>query len=649
MPTRLRRRVSLLLLVAACAGPAPPVAAAADLAAQRDDFVAAERALRAGAWARFEALAEGLRDYPLHPYLEQAALERRLHAGGSRALAGAVEDFLQRAGHTVPGRRLLRTWLARLAREQRWQAFLEAWRPLDDTVLQCQHARALLETGYRAAAFEQVEPLWLSGRSQPDECDPVFAAWREAGELTPERVWARIRLAMDAGRLGLARYLARFLPAPEQDLAALWRRIGADPARVESAELRREPHARAEEILVWGLERLARRAPARAAAAWERLGAVRAFSETSAAAVQRRIGIAYAVDHDAAAMPFLAAVPDAHADETVHRWRLRAALRAGDWPGVLDAHARLPAAEASTERWRYWRARALEATGHADEARRALAPLARERSYHGFLAADRLGLPYRLGHLPLSVPPDVLARVEAAPGVLRAREFAALGRRVSARREWYHTIGALPGDELAAAALVAHRWEWHGVAILTVARSGRYDDLELRFPVAWHAEVQREAAARGLDPAWVLAVVRQESAFMADARSPRGALGLMQILPGTARQVARALGVRYGGTATLVDPATNLRFGTAYLRSLRDRFAGHAALASAAYNAGPRRVDGWLPRAPLAAEIWVETVPFRETRRYLRRVLAYTAVYEARLGGTPARLADRLPPVPPAR
>ncbi|MFQ5626622.1 MAG: transglycosylase SLT domain-containing protein, partial [Methyloligellaceae bacterium] len=294
-----------------------------------------------------------------------------------------------------------------------------------------------------------------------------------------------------------------------------------------------------------------------------------------------------------------------------------------------------------------WTARALESLGWHDDADSIYTELARERSYYGFLAADRIDHDYQLNHRALEYSDHELRLLAAQPGAMRARELYGLGRTVDARREWRMFTRSMTDEELARAAKLAHGWGWHGRAIMTVARTPHLDDLELRFPLAYHDRVLEQARAQRLDPAWMYAIVRQESAFVADARSPAGALGLMQIMPGTGRKIGRSLDKPLKNRRQLLDADISLEFGSTYLRILLDQLDNHSVLAAAAYNAGPHRVERWRPaERNMSADLWIETVPYRETREYLRHVLAYTTIYERRLGRETVRLSARLAPIP---
>jgi soluble lytic murein transglycosylase len=652
------RLASLLLALAislsAAASQAAPAAAelallapVAGSGAADDDtrrFLDAEKALAHGRVPEFRRLARRLEHYPLYPYLVYDELRRRLGKAG----AAEVSAFLAGYADTPLSERLRRRWLNVLARRGEWNAFLRFWNTDESRIeLRCRFLQALLNTGQRESAFAQVPDVWLSGDSRPKACDPVFRAWRDAGRLTRDLVWERIALAMDRGNPGLARYLSRYLPAKERPLADQW------------IVLRRAPHGVRkipqetgdplyERMHAYALKRLARKDAAAAAALWSELTSGRAYAAETSNQVYREIGLAYARAGEPEGGKWLEKIPPEARDEQSHHWYLANTVLHGRWRQALDGFRSPATGDADAQQRRYWRARALEALGRQDEARVLYQDLARERHFYGFLAADRIGAPYAFGNAPLPASDAALVALASAPAAQRIRLLRSLGRTLDSRREWYYWIDTLDDAGRALAAKLAQRWGWHDAGILTVARTPHRDDLVLRFPLAYAAEAASLAASLDLEPAMVLALIRQESAFMADATSPRGARGLMQILPSTGHKIAHSLGTHLKRRSQLYDPATNLRLGTTYFRRMLDAHAANPVLALGAYNAGPRRVAHWRKQLPPAdADVWVENITFSETREYVKRVLAYTAVYEHRLGLTPTALSERMGTISP--
>ncbi len=274
--------------------------------------------------------------------------------------------------------------------------------------------------------------------------------------------------------------------------------------------------------------------------------------------------------------------------------------------------------------------------------------LATERGYYGFMAADRMGVAYQFQHESTAVDESMLLEIAARTDLVRAREWFLVGMHSKGRTEWARAVHGLDPTERVHATVLAHRWGWHSRAIATAAQSGLMDDLTIRYPTSVVDWFESTAATALADSALILGVARTESLFMPDVGSSAGALGLMQIMPATGRRTARELNLRYRGRATLLDPYSNVRLGSHYLGHLLERFAENPVLATAAYNAGPHRVERWLPEGTvLPADIWIDTIPFRETRRYVRRVLTSQAIFRWRMDGSLHRITTSMPPVPP--
>lgn len=605
------------------------------------DFLAAESALERGDPATFQTLADGLRDDPLYPYLLFAELTRDL----AQAPDARIESFLADYPDTPLAERLRPAYLRRLADAGRWADYARLYRPDDSVERRCLHLRALIETGRAGEALPEVESIWLSGQSRPDACDPVFAHWIEAGHLTTELVWARIRLALEAGRTGLARYLGRRLPESERPWLDLWLAVDRTPERILEAGPFQEPHPMRAAILAHGVAHLARRDLDRAALALRRLDPALTDDPRAHERAQVAIGRALTESGDRLGLLHWDAVEPSADNLPEQERRLRAAINLRAWDWLAKWIERMPEGEIKRERWLYWLGVAQEFLGQSEAAQATLDEAARERGFWGFMAADRLDRPYNLEHRPVPVTPERLQTLAQEPAYRRILALDQLGREVDVRREWRTLAGRLDNDGLMAAARLAHDRGWHDQAIVMLARSGYWDDLEIRFPLAYRDLAAEQAWQIGIEPDWIQAVMRQESVFARTIASPAGALGLMQLMPATAGEVAAELGLPQPSRWSLLDPDLNIRLGSAYLTRMRDRF-GHAALATAAYNAGPARVRRWLPDECMSADLWIAAIPFAETRGYVERVLSYRIIYAERLGLEPKRLREFLPPVP---
>ncbi len=620
-------------------------AASADLDAQRESYVAALAALRAGDEARYQEHFARLDGYVLRNYAQYEYLKDRIEQTPTRV----IRKFIADNGHTPLPELLRQKWLHALAARAEWSAFMREYADIpEDTELTCLYLARRLETGEQTAAvMGRIEALWNTGRRLPSACNPVFAAWKDAGHMTVDKVWARIGLAMEARELSLARDLAVHLPAAERIWVDRWQEMHRDPVRgLETLDYPIEtPVARA--IVKHGVVRLASRDPEEAMRQWRRLKQRHAFFGEDESYVLRHIGILAAQYRLPQALEWLSAVSAAPDDVSLKLWRVYAALWAGEWDAAKRFIAALPEEEQQSTRWRYWNARVLERNGDKTAARAIYAELARERDYHGFLAADRIGAAYSMQHVSVQATPEEIEALQARPALQAAKELYALGEIVDARRQWQWALREMNNRELQVAAVIARAWGWHDRAIHTVLLSGHPDDLELRFPVIYRDVIEANATEYKIDPGWIYGVMRQESAFVVDARSTAGAVGLMQLLPSTGRQMWRRL--RLGGRIdeALLSVEHNVRMGVSYLKEVLERYGGHQVLATAAYNAGPNRVNSWMPARSLDADVWVETLPYSETRGYVKNVLAFAAVYEYRLGKPPTRLARRMPAIAP--
>lgn len=630
----------VLLLVCAMAGTtlagaeptaAPP--AIADKAEQRKLFERAQEALRRGQTREFRQLLGQLENYPLHPYLEYAYIQRRLHL----LPQAQVDDFLARQGGSYLAEKLERQWVDTLAKQRQWEAVIRYHNPRNTTTeLQCHALRARLNTGDESA-YAEVAPLWNVSKSQPKACDPVFAAWMDAGHLTGEIAWQRFGKTLKARQHSLARYIMKKMPAAERALADLYYQVDRNPRLLQQQSRFSRQSARMQEIILHGLERLSLRDAALALALWHNYDAQQLFDDDARLHTQRYIAVRLLRQGYTRETEELLAAAPALSSESLTEWLVRDALRKQDWPRVEKWLARLPADSRHSERWRYWQARLL-AQQPGDEARAEAEAiyrsLSKTRSFYGFLAADILGIEYHLADKPIAVEQALLEEVAGMPAVERARELYIMGDNLNARREWYHLTAGMDDQQVIAAGKLAERWGWHRNGIQAMIQARYWDDLQLRFPLAYHEQVTSAARDNAITPHLLFAIARQESAFTPDARSPAGALGLMQLLPSTAKQTASRAGLRIN-TYDLLQPDTNITLGSRYITQLLNEFKGNRILAAAAYNAGPSRVKQWLSkdtRDSLPFDIWIETIPYRETRGYVQNVLAYSVIYGYRLG-----------------
>jgi len=631
----MRRYTTLVLklIAAPVAGLLLSQSAIADrLQDQRRAYDQAMSALNSDQLSRYHQLKPGLADYPLYPYLLLAELNRQAQPEHRQ-----VEAFLLEHGD-VPAAQLLRNkWLRRLARDGEWALFHQHYDESSrDAGLDCQVALQSWREGNAEEAMRRATELWTVGRSQPKDCDPLFERWRQAGGLSETVAWQRIRLALLYRQDALARYLTRYVPS-HKALAERFVETATRPTLLTNHERYRpganQPAEKLTDVVTVALRRLGRDDPAAAFALWP-LYRDLPFAESDRLAITRDIGVRMAKRHDPAALAFMADNDPTMRDDQVSEWRIRLALRTGQFAMARDLSQSLPDTLNQQSRWRYWTLRSAQLSSSSQGAvKDGYAQLANERDFYGFLAAEQSGRPYALNHQPAKVAPEVQAKVSQSGNIRRAREFFARGQVVDARREWYHASRFFDRDELVAQATMARDMEWYFPAIRSVSQAQHWDDLDIRFPLAYQQPIMQQAAARQLKSPWVYAITRQESAFMADARSHAGAMGLMQLMPGTARETAKRYGIPLSNPNDVLLPERNIALGAAYLSQLNNQFQGNRVLASAAYNAGPGRVRQWTRDVEdLPSDVWVEAIPFDETRQYVQSVLSYAVIYGEKLG-----------------
>lgn len=636
-----------LAAAALCGGIQP---AAADLAEQRSAFRDAWAAAELGDWRPAAANASILEDYVLWPDLRAAWLRTRLHAGEGRE----VEAFLQRYDTLKPARELRYRYALQLAADGRLADYLELYKrhyrnlglaKLDCIALQAE-LLAAAQDGVASGLAARGRELWLVGESQVDECDPVFDYLRAAGLLDADLYRQRFELALSARQLSLARYLSRSLEERYLVDANAWLAARDQPEAFLQTHIAEGGASRPQ--LAFAVEQLAYRDALLADGYWRAIAGSEKFPREQEHELSRHVALWAARQHRPEARRMLHDLAPDAVDAEVTRWKARTALVEHDWAGVLAATDEMSEDERQTEEWRYWLAIALQASGESEAASARLEELAAERSYYGFLAADALGLPYAWSHAPLAGDEEILARLAAHPSLIRARELYHVGLEGRGRSEWDAAVQALQADEKLQAAILAHRWNWPSRAIATAASVANYDDLELRYPLPYREQFEKFSTLAQISNSWAYGIARSESLFMADVRSYAGAVGVMQLMPDSGRRAAAELGVGWSGLATLTDPQANIQLGTAWLGKMLRRFSDNRVLATAAYNAGPQRVERWLPESgSLDARIWIETIPFNETRSYVRRVLATDAIFYWRLTGETRRLSDDLTVIGP--
>ena len=610
--------------------------------AQRTLFIKVESALKVGDRSLFKRHRKSLADYPLYPYLLHQDLSHRL----ARADEDEIADFLRAYGGKTPvAEKLRHRWLEQLAHRGRWGMFLEHHAEsvnIENKDNLCRYAYALIHAGRVSEAKELVRSLWLVDFSQPPPCDPALKWGFDQSVIDDALIWSRALLVSERGERGLMNYLGSRL---QGDARRWFEELKRARQRPEIVAFEMRGHVAASryagDVMRFALRRLAARDVARAGQVWGRIK--RGCDECLALRmIEKEIGIASA-QHllPAEAYRWLSQLPLEYRDTESRRWRIRAALRMKYWRGVLAGVDDLQGEERVAPQWRYWRARALAALGHNGEARGIWEQLAQSDNYYGYLSADRLGKSYPHALIPLEITKAGLAELDAYPAVVRMHELWLLKRPFDANRELIALLKRVDAGTRLRIAAVAYRWHWPAGAIYSLSSSNAGGHFLQRFPMPYRDIVEVEARRNNVPAEWIYGIMRRESIFVEQIKSSAGALGLMQLRPRTAHAVASRLGLGRVSNRKILSPKTNIRLGTAYIRQLHRRSDDRFPVSLAGYNAGPSNARKWLNSAPVSeGAVWIDTIPFRETRQYVRAVLFYTLVYRHRLGKPPVRLRD---------
>lgn len=616
----------------------------AALQSQRNQYLKAESHLSKRQWKRYEELKDQLRQYPLFPHLLYQEYEAKLSSLSSQDF----HDFMNSYSDTSVAEKLRSRWLKAQASQENWVEYLKAYQPTNNVASQCDYLWASLQVkGNSELILKQIAPLWLSGKTPPKNCEAPFKHFEKSAIMTRAKVWQRIKLLIHADNPKLAKKMSRYLKADEIALVDLWLKVRENPMMITKQGYFKDKHPAHLEMIVDGVSLIAKNDPQKAIKLWKKIAKQYPFTERHWGLVVRAVGLKFANENHPDAEKWLSRVPAMYANQAVHEWRIRTALFREDWTKVLEWITLLPPHLAAQEEWQYWHARTLHALNRAQDSQTILRKLANIRSYYGILASHQLDKPHNIGDRQLMVERSLVNALSQRDSILRAREFYLMGRKHSAKSEWLFTTKRMSDKEKHAAARLAMKWKLPNWSILALSNADHKDDLSLRFPMAYTKQIINEAKHNKLDPAWIFAVARRESGFVPHAKSPSGALGVMQIMPNTAKMVAERKKIQLLDKSDLLEPHTNIRLGSSYLKMMLDRHENHPVLATAAYNAGPGRIKKWLPTFDMSADLWIETIPFKETREYVKSVLTYTAIYQEMLGRR-SNIARYMPYVPRA-
>jgi soluble lytic murein transglycosylase len=602
------------------------VAAAVDnLAESRQSYTEAVTAIQRGRLTDYEQLRNDLDGYPLSLYLDYYKLTgnpRKVRPADARA-------FISQSADSPLPNRFLSVYLNRAGRDRRWADFLQV-KPDEpnEVTLKCYYLRARLAEGDKPVAWEGAERLWIHGESRPKACDPLFDAWLKSGDLSDEAVWGRLVKTFEARERSLMTYVARKGSKALQPWSDKLIAVYLNPQQIRRQSFPADS-AYSADIVSLGLAFLARYSPAKALSYWRDYQTQLQFDPAQMQRVEYAITLRslFAKDENSAVW-----IDDALVrlqDDKLTEIRLRWLLEEADWDALLSTMPTLSEAARQETVWRYWAAVADERLGRTEQAKEQFTSVSRERDYYGFLASEKLATPYSFNNQPLLLLPAEADQLSRIPSVRRVEELLFHQEDQLAHSEWFNALDTLGKPMQKQLAALAGDRGWYRMAIDAASRAKAWDALNLRFPLPYQDTFDHYSTVQRVPATELMAIARRESAFFPGARSPVGARGLMQIMPATGKQVASSLGRKHS-TSALYEVEHNVRLGSAYYRQLLDRFGGNRIFALAAYNAGPHRVDRWKKNsdAKVSVDVWVETIPFRETRNYVQAVLSYNVVLQ---------------------
>ncbi len=591
----------------------------------QDDFLKAERLLNQRHYGQFQKALAEIDSHPLAPYLESRWIRTQFH----RKPIEQIDRFLKRYKDEQPAKDLQRRWLSYLAKKQEWNLFLSYYQPTSNLTLRCQRIRALENTKRQFDAIREGQELWLMGISLPKACDRVYKDWKRHGYLSQDLIWQRLLNAKPKKQYKLVRYLKRKLDRNHlqkaKDLDLYWRY--PHRAFTDDKALTLTPQVR---FLI--LSKALKKEPEHLL----KLTTHPIFKDLDNEQVTqlRKLAIKASAQQSPENIFDWFNLAKSHGDlsDEMYSEFLQGALKKQNWPLYTHLFKLANKPIKQDPKWQYWQGRALSVLGAPVEQSRPFYEQASvHREFYGFLASQQIGISPTMNHAPTHVPSSVIQRMRLDSGVKRSLALFELGRIPQARREWQTVFDKQTEEGKQALAIIAGRLEWSDRAIMSLAQIKSWHDLQLRFPLAHDDLFEKAAQQNRINKNWIYGIARQESAFMHDARSPVGATGLMQIMPNTAKGISKRMRIAYS-SKRLVEPSYNIKLGGHYLQHLLKRYGGNRVLATAAYNAGPGNVNRWLKRNQGPIDIWIEHIPFNETKEYVQRVLTYSTIYSYRLG-----------------
>lgn len=615
------------------------------LTSEQQDFLETFDLIKTQQRSKLAELKSRLKNHPLYPQLLYQDYIKNL----DKTPETVIFQFIDQFAHLALADNLRHHWLTHLGDQQNWLALLEHQPDqTEDLRLRCHFFRAKLETQPDTVELNTLHQFWLQQPKMHGACKPIEQFLIQHKQLPGWLIWQKIDRAMTLNQISNVRRLAKLLSVQDQNAVQEWLNYHRQPDKLINKLPKTHSPFIDRKIFLHALTRLANRQPQATRQLLDLHQQGYQIQPSERRPIERLASLRLAYRYDAQASQYLDRYNREEADDDTLQWRAQIAIRESDWMSLLNTISHMDIPVRQELKWQYWTARALEGIGQNKQANDIYQQLAKNRHYYGFLAADRIDQDYRLQ----SVAVDNIALSPSAirkkyPALDLIEQLLAIGWHINAEREWQHLLNHADSEDLSAIALLANQWQHHTYAIRALAFGKNWDLLELRFPTPYNEPVMQNAEKNQINAAWIYSIIRRESAYMDHARSSAGAVGLMQLLPSTARYISKQIGQSQYQYQSLTDAQSNIELGSAYLRYLLDKYQGHLVMATAAYNAGPKRIDSWRPNVhPMEADQWVEAIPFQETRKYVKSILEYKVVFETLLGQQPQKLKTLMLPIP---
>lgn len=590
-----------------------------------------------GEKARVSQNRSKLQHYPLSHYLDYALIRHDINKLPEKAIA----DFKSKHPKSPLNSRLKKALVNAMGQQKAWDKYLKYHNGIGTGKQQCWYLNARVGTKKTKNLAPLIEAMWLSGLSAPDACDAAFNWWKKQGHMTEDLILKRVKLAYEKRNFSLMTYLKKELKNPPK-----WIDRGIELLKTPEHGLRQATSWSSDPETVWLINRaalrMAQKQPMTFQSMWGDLQKAHTFTTAQKQQIERKNALFAATDYETWSIGAMESLPAAVKDDQIKAWIVRYYLYKQNWPKVLSSLRDMSLFQISKDNWQYWLGRAKAKNGDAAGAKKHFTELSKKTNYYGFLAADHLRMPYALCHQS-----NVSANqsYKASAGIERAIELHHLGMLWMARSEWNVSYKGLsrPDKQALSDRVIAEGWYAKSIAIM--ADMGQWNNYSLRYPIAHQKTIEQFSKNSPVLPQWVMAIIKQESAWAKDAVSHADAHGLMQLIPPTAKRLSQQLGLTYTDTNQLHQAEHNIRLGIHYQKNLFKRF-DHPMLAAAAYNAGERKSDDWSVGFPSSPDMWLETIPYRETRDYVAKILSNVTIYDWLMNQQPKRISHWMPSMP---